>query len=334
MSGAIVPVPEMAAEPLITISDVRAAAGRISGVAHRTPVLTSRTLDQRTNATVLLKGENLQRAGAFKFRGAYNKISTLSDDELARGVCTWSSGNHAQAVALASALIGTKATVLMPEDAPSAKRAATEGYGATVVTYDRYRQDREVLARELAEERGLVPVPAFDDPMVMAGQGTAALELIEDAGAIDTLVVPVSGGGLMAGCGTAARALLPNVELIGVEPAAGDDTARSLAAGERVRIDVPHTIADGQQVEIPGALTFEVNRRQVDEILLVSDEALIATMAFLFERLKIVVEPSGASALAAVLADPDRFAGRRVGVVLSGGNVGIDRFTSLIGATA
>ncbi|MEU0478335.1 pyridoxal-phosphate dependent enzyme [Streptosporangium sp. NPDC006013] len=324
----------MAAEPLITISDVRAAAGRISGVAHRTPVLTSRTLDQLTNAAVLLKGENLQRAGAFKFRGAYNKIATLSDDELARGVCTWSSGNHAQAVALASALVGTKATVLMPEDAPSAKRAATEGYGATVVTYDRYRQDREVLARELAEERGLVPVPAFDDPMVMAGQGTAALELIEDAGAIDTLVVPVSGGGLMAGCGTAARALLPNVELIGVEPAAGDDTARSLAAGERVRIDVPHTIADGQQVEIPGALTFEVNRRQVDEILLVSDEALIATMAFLFERLKIVVEPSGASALAAVLTDPDRFAGRRVGVVLSGGNVDMDRFTSLIGATA
>jgi threonine dehydratase len=333
MSDTTTPVPVAAAGPLITIDDVRAAARRISGVAHRTPVLTSRTLDQRTGATVLLKAENFQRAGAFKFRGAYNKISTLSDDELARGVCTWSSGNHAQAVALASALLGTRATVLMPEDAPAAKRAATEGYGATVVTYDRYREDREALARELADDRRLVPVPAFDDPLVMAGQGTAALELIEDAGPIDTLVVPVSGGGLMAGSGTAARALLPEVELVGVEPEAGDDTARSLAAGERVRIPVPRTIADGQQVEIPGALTFEVNRRQVDEIRLVTDEALVATMAFLFERMKIVVEPSGASALAAVMTDPGRFTGRRVGVVLSGGNVGLGRFTSLIAET-
>ncbi|MFD2415201.1 pyridoxal-phosphate dependent enzyme [Amycolatopsis pigmentata] len=314
---------------MITIDDVRAAAARLERVAHRTPVLTSHTLDDRTGATLLLKAENFQRAGAFKFRGAYNKISTLSAGELARGVCTWSSGNHAQAVALASSLLGTKATVLMPEDAPVAKRAATEGYGATVVTYDRYREDRETKAGELAEEHGLVPVPAFDDPLVMAGQGTAALELIEDAGPIDTLVVPVSGGGLIAGCGTAARALLPGVELIGVEPAAGDDTARSLAAGQRVRIPVPHTIADGQQVEIPGALTFEVNRRQIDEILLVEDEALVAAMVFLFERLKIVVEPSGVSALAAVMSNVDRFAGRRVGVILSGGNVGVARFAAL-----
>lgn len=314
---------------MITIDDVRAAAARLEGVAHRTPVLTSRTLDGRTGATLVLKAENFQRAGAFKFRGAYNKISTLSPDELARGVCTWSSGNHAQAVALASSLLGTKATVLMPEDAPPAKRAATEGYGATVVTYDRYREDRELKATALAEELGLVPVPAFDDPLVMAGQGTAALELLEEAGPVDTLVVPVSGGGLIAGCGTVARALLPGVELIGVEPVAGNDTAQSLAAGQRVRIPVPHTIADGQQVEIPGALTFEVNRRQIDEILLVDDDSLVAAMVFLFERLKIVVEPSGVSALAAVLSNADKFAGRRVGVILSGGNVGLERFSAL-----
>ncbi len=314
----------------IAFQDVQAAARRLAGVAHRTPVLTSRTLDAMTGATLLLKAENLQRAGAFKFRGAYNRISSLTAEELARGVCTWSSGNHAQAVALSAALTGTKATVLMPEDAPAAKRAATEQYGATVVTYDRYREDREVKARELADVRGLVPVPAFDDPMVMAGQGTAALELIEDAGPIDTLVVPMSGGGLMAGCATAARSLLPEIELIGVEPSAGNDTALSLAAGERIRIPVPHTIADGQQVEIPGALTFEVNRRAVDEVLLVDDAALVETMVLLFERLKTVVEPSGASALAAVLGNAERFAGRRVGVILSGGNVGAARFASLL----
>jgi threo-3-hydroxy-L-aspartate ammonia-lyase len=315
---------------VIVLEDVQAAADRLAGVAHRTPVLTSRTLDERTGATLLLKAENLQRAGAFKFRGAYNRISTLSGEELARGVCAWSSGNHAQAVALSAALVRTPATILMPEDAPAAKRAATEGYGATVVTYDRYRDDRDALAQALTRERDLVAVPPFDHELVMAGQGTVALELIEDAGPLDVLVVPMSGGGLMAGCGTAARALLPDVELIGVEPSAGDDTKRSLAAGERVRIPVPRTIADGLQVETPGALTFEVNRRQVDDVLLVDDEALIRTMAVLFERLKIVVEPSGASALAAVLGNPGRFAGRRVGVVLSGGNVGLDQFAALI----
>jgi threo-3-hydroxy-L-aspartate ammonia-lyase len=314
---------------VIAIADVRDASDRLDGIAHRTPVLTSRTLDARTGATVLLKAENMQRGGAFKFRGALNKICSLAADELARGVCAWSSGNHAQAVAIAASLVGTKATVLMPEDAPASKRAATEEYGARVVTYDRYRENREVKAKKLAEEQSLVAVPAFDDPLVMAGQGTAALELIEDAGPVDTLVVPVSGGGLIAGCGVAARALLPNVELIGVEPVAGDDTARSLAAGHRVRIPVPRTIADGQQVEQPGVLTFEVNRRQVDEILLVDDSSIIATMVFLFERLKIVVEPSGASALAAVLSNAGRFAGRRVGVIVSGGNIGVERFASL-----
>jgi threonine dehydratase len=316
---------------VIGLDDVKAAAERLSGVAHRTPVLTSRTLDRRTGAELLLKAENLQRGGAFKFRGAYNRISTMSPDELARGVCAWSSGNHAQAVALSAALVGTRATILMPGDAPPAKRAATEGYGATVVTYDRYQEDRDSLAHALTRERDLVAVPPFDDDLVMAGQGTVALELIEDAGPLDVLVVPVSGGGLIAGCGTAARALLPDVELIGVEPAAGDDTKRSLAAGRRIRIPVPRTIADGLQVEVPGSLTFEINRRQVDDVLLVEDQALVDAMALLFERLKVVVEPSGAIGLAAVLADPERFAGRRVGVVLSGGNVGLDRFAELVG---
>jgi len=316
--------------PLITIADVRAAVERLSGVAHRTPVLTSRTLDRLTGATVLLKAENLQRGGAFKFRGAYNTISALPVADLSRGVCTSSSGNHAQAVALSCALVGTRATVLMPSDTPAGKRAATEGYGAEVVTYDRYRQNREELAAELTERLGAIPVPPYDHPMVMAGQGTVAVELISDAGPIDVLVVPVGGGGLLAGCGVAARALLPRVELIGVEPNEGDDTARSLQAGERVHIPMPRTIADGQQAEAPGLLTFEVNRRQVDEILLVSDQDIVATMALLFERLKTVVEPSGASALAGVLTHPDRFRGRRVGVVLSGGNIDVPRFNALM----
>lgn len=315
---------------VITMSEVRAAAERLAGVAHRTPVLTSRTLDRRTGATLLLKAENFQRAGAFKFRGAYNKIAGLDADGLARGVLAWSSGNHAQAVALASTLLGTKATVLMPNDAPTAKRDAAASYGATIVGYDRYLDDRDSMGRFLAEEGGLTPVPPYDDPAVIAGQGTAALELIEDAGPLDCLVVPISGGGLIAGSGIAARALLPAVELIGVEPRAGDDTARSLAAGERVRIAIPDTIADGLRVVVPGELTFAINKHVVDEILLVDDAALVSTMALLFDRLKIVVEPSGACALAAVLADPDRFAGRRVGIVLSGGNVGVERFASLL----
>ena len=322
-----------AAEPapgIVGMDAIRLAAQRLVNVAHRTPVLTSRTLDTLTGATVLMKAENFQRAGAFKFRGAYNKIASLTPEQLAAGVCAWSSGNHAQAVALASSLLGTAATVLMPIDAPTTKRAATEGYGASVVTYDRYTEDREALAAELANDRGLTAIPAYDDPLVMAGQGTAALELVDDAGEVDVLVVPMSGGGLMAGCGVAARALLPDIELIGAEPAAGDDTKRSLTAGARVRIPVPHTIADGQQVEIPGRLTFEVNRAQVNDVLLVADDDLVEAMRFLFERLKVVVEPSGVSALTAVLTNRDRFRGRRVGVILSGGNIGTDRFLSLL----
>jgi len=315
---------------MLSIDDIHHAARRLAGVAHRTPVITSATVDALIDAQVFLKAENFQRGGAFKFRGAYNKLASLTDDELNRGVCTWSSGNHAQAVALAARLIGTRAVVLMPDDAPRTKREATARYGATIVTYDRYTEDRQAIALELAAERDLVAVPAYDDYLVMAGQGTAAVELIEDAGPLDFLVVPVSGGGLMAGCGTAARALLPHVRLIGVEPTAGDDTRRSLAAGHRVRIPVPRTVADGQQVEIPGELTFPINRRLVDDVLLISDGEIVEAMRLLFERMKLVVEPSGASALAAVLSHRDLFAGRRVGIVLSGGNVGADRFAQLI----
>ena len=315
----------------LSLTDVRSAADRIAGVAHRTPVLTSRTLDERVGARVFLKAENLQRIGAFKFRGAYNAVSRLSPDQLRYGVAAYSSGNHAQAVALAARIAGTKAVILMPTDAPPTKLAATRGYGAEVVTYDRYAQDRAALAKELATERGLTLIPPYDHYDVMAGQGTVALELIEETGPLDALLVPVGGGGLMAGCATAATALAPGIRMIGVEPAAGNDHARSLAAGERVEIDVPRTIADGQAISTPGELTFAVNRRLVDSFELVADDEIVAAMAFAFERLKIVLEPSGASALAALLAGRIRPLPERVGVVLSGGNVGLDRFLELLG---
>ncbi len=240
----------------LTLADVQAAAGRIKGFAHRTPVLTSRTLNERTGAEVFLKAENFQRIGAFKFRGAFNAISRLTEQQLERGVLAYSSGNHAQAVALAARLAGTTAVNLMPKDAPPTKMAATRGYGAEVVTYDRYTQDRAALAKQLAEERGLTLIPPYDHYDVMAGQGTVALELIEEVGPLGALLVPIGGGGLIAGCATAATALSPGIRVIGVEPAAGDDTARSLAAGKRVEIGVPRTIADGQAIASPGELTF------------------------------------------------------------------------------
>ncbi|MEU4603272.1 pyridoxal-phosphate dependent enzyme [Kribbella sp. NPDC023972] len=315
----------------LSLTDVRSAADRIAGVAHRTPVLTSRTLDERVGAQVFLKAENLQRIGAFKFRGAYNAVSRLSADQLRYGVAAYSSGNHAQAVALAARIAGTTAVILMPADAPPTKLAATRGYGAEVVTYDRYAQDRAALAKELATERGLTLIPPYDHYDVMAGQGTVALELIEETGPLDALLVPVGGGGLMAGCATAATALSPGIRMIGVEPAAGDDHARSLAAGERVEIAVPRTIADGQAISTPGELTFAVNRGLVDSFALVADDEIVAAMAFAFERLKIVLEPSGASALAALLAGRIQPLPERVGVVLSGGNIGLDRFVELLG---
>ena len=316
---------------MIELADVEAAAERLRGVANRTPVLTSRTLDGVVGAAVHVKAECFQRGGAFKFRGAFNKIASLPDDARARGVLAYSSGNHAQAVALAARLLGTSATILMPEDAPPAKLDATRGYGAEIVPYDRWKDSREEIGSRLAAERGLALVKPYDDPLVMAGQGTTALELLEDVRELDVLVAPIGGGGLIAGCATAAKAVRPEIHVVGVEPEAGDDTQRSLAAGERVRIDVPRTIADGLQSTEPGELTFEVNRHRVDEIVTVTDAEILDAMAFLFDRLKVVTEPSGAIGVAALLAGRIDPRGKRVGVVVSGGNVGVARFAELLG---
>jgi threonine dehydratase len=307
---------------VIGLGDVEAAARRLDGVAHRTPAITARTLGPR----VTLKAENLQRAGAFKFRGAFNATASMTDAERARGVAAVSSGNHAQAVALAARLCGTRATVLMPEDAPASKRAATEGYGAAVVGFDRYAVDRDALLRELVAARGLSPIHPYDDERVMAGQGTVARELLEQAPRIETLLVPVGGGGLISGCAVAAAAA--GVRVVGVEPAAGDDFRRSLAAGERITIDVPRTIADGQQTPAPGERPFAVAQRLVSEIVTVTDEEIVAAMRLAFERLKLVLEPSGATALAAHLQG--RGDDGRVGIVLSGGNVDAQRFAQLV----
>lgn len=314
----------------VTLADVQDAAARIEGVVHRTPVLRSRTLDALVGAEVHLKCENFQRAGAFKFRGAYHAMSRLAPEQLARGVAAFSSGNHAQAVALAARELGSSAVILMPEDAPRSKRDATEGYGAEIVTYDRYTGDRTEIGARLAAERGLALIPPYDHPHVIAGQGTAALELIEETGPLDALLTPVGGGGLMAGSAVAATALVPGIRMIGVEPESGDDTRRSLAAGERVRIPVPRTIADGQALPEPGELTFPINRRLLDSVVLVGDDEIKAAMRLAFERLKIVTEPSGATALAALLAGAVDPLPRRVGVVISGGNIGLDRFLELM----
>jgi len=314
----------------VTLDDVRDAAERLKGVVHRTPVLRSRTLDRLVGAEVHLKCETFQRVGAFKFRGAYNAISRLSPERLARGVAAYSSGNHAQAVALAARELGTKAVIVMPADSPLTKLDATAGYGAEVVTYDRWTEDRVAIGEKLAQERGLAIVPPYEHPHVIAGQGTAALELLEESGELDALLAPVSGGGLAAGTAITATALYPDIRVFGVEPEAGDDTRRSLAAGERVTLaDVPRTIADGQGAVTPGELTFSVNRRLLAGVELVSDDEIRAAMRFAFERLKIVVEPSGASGIAALLAgrfDPPA----RVGVIVSGGNVGLRRFMELM----
>jgi threonine dehydratase len=313
------------------IGDVRAAAARLAGVAHRTPVLTSRTVDALAGATVLAKAECFQRGGAFKFRGAYNAITALDPATRARGVLTYSSGNHAQAIALAARLHDVPAVIVMPHDAPPTKAAATAGYGAELVRYDRYTQVREEVGRRLAAERGLTLIPPYDHPDVIAGQGTVALELVEDAGPLDVLVVCVGGGGLLAGCAVAATATSPGVRVVGVEPAAGDDVRQSLAAGHRITIPVPRTIADGQQTTSPGELNFPIIQRLVEDVITVTDEEIVATMVLAFERMKVVLEPSGASALAAVLAGRvPGTAGRRVGVTLSGGNVGAARFAELV----
>jgi len=315
--------------PLIELADVQAAAERLRGIAHRTPVFTSRTLDALVGGSVYVKAECLQRGGAFKFRGAYNKISSLPEDERTQGVIAYSSGNHAQAVAIAARLLGSRATIVMPEDAPPAKVDATRGYGAEIVTYDRWTERREEIGSRLAEERGLALVRPYDDPLVMAGQGTAALELLDDVPDLDVIVTPVGGGGLIAGTATAAKGRRAAIRIVGVEPEAGDDTAQSLAAGARVNLGVPRTIADGLQASEPGELTFEVNRELVDEIVTVSDAEIVDAMTFLFDRMKLVVEPSGAVGVAALLNG--RVRGTRIGVVISGGNVGAARFAELVG---
>ncbi len=318
---------------MIQLEDVRTAAARLEGVAIRTPVLRSTTLDTWTGGELLLKAEHLQRMGAFKFRGAYNAVSALDDTSRARGVCAYSSGNHAQAVALSARLHGARATIVMPADTPAVKLEATRGYGAEVVLYDRYTEDRAQVGRRLADERGMTLIPPFDHADVMAGQGTAALELIEDTadgGPLDVLVVCVGGGGLISGCATAAKALSPTTRVVGVEPAARDVARRSLATGELVVAPVPTTIADGQQGDRLGALTLAVMRERVDEVVAVTDDEIRAAMRVLFDRLKQVVEPSGASALAAVLAGAIDVRGKRVGITLSGGNVGLERFVALM----
>jgi threonine dehydratase len=314
----------------VTVDDVRAAAQRLRGVAHRTPVVTSRTLDARTGARAYLKCENLQRMGAFKFRGAYNRIAVLAPQERVRGVVAFSSGNHAQGVALAAQLVGAPATIVMPSDAPAAKVAATREYGAAIVFYERAAMDRAQIAARIARERGATLVPPYDDERVIAGQGTTALELLEDAADLDLLLVPTGGGGLLSGCALAATSLCPRIAIYGVEPEAGDDFAQSFARGERVEIAVPRTIADGQQTTSPGELTFPIVKRLCAGILTVSDEEIRAAMRFAFERLKLVVEPSGASALAALLATKLDLRGQRVGVILSGGNVDASLYASLV----
>jgi threo-3-hydroxy-L-aspartate ammonia-lyase len=300
--------------------DVRAAARLLEGIAHRTPVMRSHALGEN----VVVKPENLQRVGAFKFRGAYTKIASLP-----KGceVVAYSSGNHAQAVALASRLLGAHATILMPEDAPQNKVDATRGYGADIVTYDRYTGDREAIAAELAGERNAEIVPPYDDPLIMAGQGTAALELIEDAGLVDTLVVPVGGGGLISGCATIAKDMGVR-RVVGVEPQAGDDWVQSFERGRIIEIDVPRTIADGLQTHAPGELTWEVASKLVDEIVTVTDEQIVDAMRFVFDRMKLVIEPSGAVGIAAfregLVEAPS------IGIVISGGNVDAQRFSELI----
>lgn len=315
---------------MLQFTDIELAAARIRGVAHRTPVLSSRTLDTMLGLQVFMKAENLQRMGAFKFRGGYNAVNALSDAQRARGVVAFSSGNHAQAVALAAQLHGCHATIVMPHDAPALKLAATRGYGAEVIIYDRYREDRAVIAKKLVDERDATLIPPFDDLAVMAGQGTAALELIEEVGALDALIVPAGGGGFLSGCTVAAKHLLPQLRAFGAEPARGNDMQQSLRSGRIVSIEVPRTICDGQQTQSVGQHPFEVIQALVTDVLTVSDPAVVDAMRFAFERMKVVLEPSGASALAALMTHAAQFEGQRVGIMLSGGNIGLDRFVALV----
>ncbi len=311
-------------------SDVVAAAARLAGVAHRTPVLTSRTANAATGASLYFKCEALQRGGAFKFRGAYNAIAALPEAQRRTGVVAYSSGNHAQAIAYAASLLGVPATIVMPADAPAAKLAATRGYGGTVVLYDRYTDDREAIGRRIAEEQGLSLIPPYDHREVIAGQGTAALELFEEVGPLDVLVACLGGGGLTAGSVLAADGAAPGCAVWGAEPEAGDDGRRSLAEGRIVHIEVPKTIADGAQTQHLGDLTFAILRRGAAGIVTASDAQLVQAMRFFAERMKLVVEPTGALAAAAVFSGAIPVKGLRVGVILSGGNVDVARYAALL----
>jgi len=330
MTNRPVPADALSASTLPTYADVEAAAARLDGVAHRTPVMTSRRLDDEVGASLYFKCENLQRVGAFKFRGGYNALSQFDADQRRAGVVTFSSGNHAQAIALSARLLDIPATIVMPTDAPASKVAATRGYGATVVTYDRYTEDRAAIGARLADRQGMTLVPPYDHPDVMAGQGTAARELFQDVGDLDVLFVPLGGGGLLSGTALATRALSPGCRLVGVEPEAGNDGQQSMEAGELVTIPPPVTIADGAQTPSLGHLTFAVIRELVDEVTTATDDELVTCMGMLATTMKLVVEPTGCLGLAAVLARAQELRGLRVGVLLSGGNIDLARFAELV----
>jgi threonine dehydratase len=315
---------------LPTFDDVAAAARRIEGHAHRTPVLRSRTADEELGAQLFFKCENLQRIGAFKFRGAFNALAKFDEQQRRGGVVAFSSGNHAQAIALAARILGMPATIVMPHDAPATKVAATKGYGGQVVIYDRYKDDREQIGRELAQKHGMTLIPPYDHPDVMAGQGTAAMELFEETGPLDALFVPLGGGGLLSGTALATRALAPQCKLYGVEPEAGNDGQQSFRSGSIVHIDTPSTIADGAQTQHLGQHTFAVIRRDVDDVLTASDAQLVEAMRFFATRMKLVVEPTGCLGFAAAREMKAQLRGLRVGVLISGGNVDVERLGALL----
>ncbi|KGA40158.1 threo-3-hydroxy-L-aspartate ammonia-lyase [Pectobacterium odoriferum] len=319
---------------LPTYDDVVAAAERIDGYANKTPVMTSRTVNDAFGAELFFKCENLQRMGAFKFRGAMNALLQFSDEQKAAGVVTFSSGNHAQAIALAAKLLGIPATIVMPHDAPAAKVAATRGYGGNVVEYNRYTEDREQIGNDLAKKYGLTLIPPYDHPHVIAGQGTAAKELLEETGELDALFVCLGGGGLLSGCALATRQLSPHCKIYGVEPLAGNDGQQSFRSGNIVHIDTPKTIADGAQTQHLGNYTFPLIRQNVDDILTVTDDDLIDAMRFYAERMKIVVEPTGCLSFAAARNLSESLHGKRIGIIISGGNVDISRYGAFLTGNA
>ncbi|WP_394844937.1 threo-3-hydroxy-L-aspartate ammonia-lyase [Pendulispora brunnea] len=315
---------------LPTFDDVTAAAERIKDHAHRTPVLTSRTIDEAVGAKIFFKCENFQRTGAFKFRGAFNSLSKFDERQRRAGAIAFSGGNHAQGIALAARILGMPATILMPNDAPPSKIAATRDYGGKVVSYDRYKDDREAIGRQLAEQQGMTLIPSYDHPHVIAGQGTVAKELFEEVGELDALFVCLGGGGLLAGSALSLRALSPRAKLYGVEPEAGNDGQQSLRSGSLMHIEIPDTIADGAQSQHLGNLTFEIIKRDVDDILTASDDDLIECMRLFASRMKIIVEPTGCLALAGARRIPEKLEGQRVGVIVTGGNVDLQRFNALL----